>query len=73
MAKSGYIKKCKKCGTEYVNFGFGVDKFCRSCGNKLPEPKKPNRCSKCKGIIRIQDKFCSSCGKEIKNKKEAKC
>ena len=68
MARLKHIKECKKCGAEYADFGFGVDKFCRSCGNKLPKPKEPSRCLSCQRIIKTKDSFCSNCGKVIKTK-----
>jgi rRNA maturation endonuclease Nob1 len=65
MTKSKYRKNCKKCGAEYADLGFCVDKYCKECGNELPKPKLPKRCSGCKSIINEKNKFCTNCGKEV--------
>lgn len=58
------IKKCKKCGTEYLAFAWRIDKFCTGCGEKLPKQRQPERCS-CGEEIKEGNKFCFYCGKEV--------
>jgi len=64
MAKSKWDKKCKKCGKEYYAFSWSGNRFCKSCGNKLPKPPKDKECS-CGHTIGDKDKFCFMCGKKI--------
>lgn len=67
MTESKWDKKCRKCGERYYAFAWSGDKFCTSCGNKLPKPPKDDRCS-CGCAIGEKDRYCFGCGKKIARK-----
>lgn len=62
------IKICKRCGMSALS----DEKFCNSCGTRLPEEtlyqqykERNHYCTKCGTVVFSKKRFCPQCGKQL--------